>query len=141
MLCVACGGQRKGEAPKAALDPVVAQAEAQIRRASQPEWDLLRGVVVSLGSDEGVLKLFRSNPALAGASREADFLALVKAHRTYLEPLPVELGPDQAHHFELQKAQPGRARLRYDWPSGLSLELDLDGQVILGLRLMRKPNP
>lgn len=137
---LACGGQRKAAAPSAE-DPVAAQAEAQIRRASQPDWDRLRELVAALGSEEGTGRLFRENPALGKGGSEEAFRAQVRAVRPLLTPLPAQLGPTEAHVFTLSRAIPGRSRLSYDWRNGLRIEVELDGRLVTSLAFERNPAP
>lgn len=142
LLCLAllgCGGGRKveaGKAEKGAEDPVVVQAEAQIRRATQPEWAQLRSIVEALGSEDGCRKLYGAHPGLARhyPTPEA-FLGHVRLHRHGLEALPLHLNPQLAPRFELKREMPGTCRIRYEWPSGTALDLELDGILIKGLAL------
>lgn len=134
-----CGGERKVEARKAekgAEDPVVVQAEAQIRRAAQPEWTQLRNTVEALITEDGCRKLYGAHPDLARqySTLEA-FLGHVRLHRQGLEVLPLQLNLQIAPRFELKREMPGTCRMRYEWPSGTALNVELDGILLKGLAL------
>lgn len=140
LALLGCGGERKLEggkaAEKGAEDPVVVQAEAQIRRAAQPEWAQLRTIVEALGTDEGCRKLHGTHPGLARQYPAPEaFLGHVRAHRQGLEVLPPQLNPQLAPRFELKREVPGTTRIRYAWASGVVLDLELDGLLIKGLAL------
>lgn len=143
LALLGCGGERKVEGGKAAEkvadDPVVLQAEAQIRRAAQPEWTQLRNVVEALNTDEGCRQLYGSHPNLARQYPSLElFLGHVRPHRRGLEALPPQLDPQLAPRFELNREVPGTCRLRYEWPSGTGLALELDGVFIKRLALTKQ---